>query len=255
MLPKNPPTAEVRFYCPDGSPYEGTLMRMHVQIGDDYPYVAPWVRITRKFLHLNFQICIGTTSQIEHILKKWDSTWDLRTLIDYVIALIYDPDPSLIPSNVTSGTRFEASEQVGRDRSHPPGYDLREKPAANRFASETVHLFHTNRPYFDKIARHFADRFLERATDEPLSFLELERRQNRLVKGRGNDHSLPEIKGAVPAVAPGGVVEKREIGSSKEEMDAQRSKDRQADEHQKKLISKAANRDRRRVGELEGAAL
>ena len=75
------------------------------------------------------------------------------------------------------------------------------------------------------------------------------------MKGRGNDHSLPEIKGAVPAVAPGGVVEKREIGPSKEEMDAQRSKDRQADEHQKKLISKAANRDRRRVGKLEGAAL
>ena len=186
LLPNNPPTAEVRFYPDGGTPYDGALLRMHVRFGEDYPFGPPWVRFSRRVLHANFLLCLDGKTQIEQVLARWDATWDLRTLVDYVIALLNEPDPGLFPEGFARGTRLE--EAAGHS-SHvqPPGFDLREKPRSNKLTAELLHTFLTDRPRYEQLVQALADKFLERQTDEPLSYVELERQRGASRGGKVND--------------------------------------------------------------------
>ncbi|KAL4063703.1 ubiquitin-conjugating enzyme/RWD-like protein [Scleroderma yunnanense] len=90
---------------PQGSPYEGGLFNVDIQLGADYPFSAPKVTFATRIYHMNISekggICIDILKQ------NWSPALSLFKVMLSLSSLLTDPNPQdpLVPSIATEYMR------------------------------------------------------------------------------------------------------------------------------------------------------
>ncbi|KIM54697.1 hypothetical protein SCLCIDRAFT_136168 [Scleroderma citrinum Foug A] len=90
---------------PQGSPYEGGVFNVDIQLGADYPFSAPKVTFATRIYHMNISekggICIDILKQ------NWSPALSLFKVILSLSSLLTDPNPQdpLVPSIATEYIR------------------------------------------------------------------------------------------------------------------------------------------------------
>ncbi|KAH8109917.1 ubiquitin-conjugating enzyme/RWD-like protein [Phellopilus nigrolimitatus] len=83
---------------PEGSPYEGGVFSLAVDLGSDYPFSAPKVAFVTRIYHMNISdrgnICIDVLKQ------NWSPALSLYKVLLSLSSLLTDPNPKdpLVPS-------------------------------------------------------------------------------------------------------------------------------------------------------------
>ncbi|KAG8221586.1 ubiquitin-conjugating enzyme/RWD-like protein [Butyriboletus roseoflavus] len=114
---------------PQGSPYEGGVYNVDIQLAHDYPFSAPKVTFATRIYHMNVSdkggICIDILKQ------NWSPALSLFKVMLSLSSLLTDPNPHdpLVPSIATEYTRNRAqhdrtarrwTELYARPPSPPP---------------------------------------------------------------------------------------------------------------------------------------
>ncbi|KAI6157236.1 ubiquitin-conjugating enzyme/RWD-like protein [Pisolithus tinctorius] len=90
---------------PQGSPYEGGIFNIDIQLNPDYPFTAPKVTFATRIYHMNISdkggICIDILKQ------NWSPALSLFKVMLSLSSLLTDPNPHdpLVPSIATEYTR------------------------------------------------------------------------------------------------------------------------------------------------------
>ncbi|KAG0698620.1 ubiquitin-conjugating enzyme/RWD-like protein [Suillus ampliporus] len=90
---------------PQGSPYEGGVFKIDIQLANDYPFSAPKVTFVTRIYHMNISdkgnICIDILKQ------NWSPALSLFKVMLSLSSLLTDPNPQdpLVPSIATEYVR------------------------------------------------------------------------------------------------------------------------------------------------------
>ncbi|KAG2159122.1 ubiquitin-conjugating enzyme/RWD-like protein [Suillus bovinus] len=90
---------------PQGSPYEGGVFNINIQLANDYPFSAPKVTFVTRIYHMNISdkgnICIDILKQ------NWSPALSLFKVMLSLSSLLTDPNPQdpLVPSIATEYVR------------------------------------------------------------------------------------------------------------------------------------------------------
>ncbi|KAG1810616.1 ubiquitin-conjugating enzyme/RWD-like protein [Suillus subaureus] len=90
---------------PQGSPYEGGVFNINIQLANDYPFSAPKVTFVTRIYHMNISdkgnICIDILKQ------NWSPALSLFKVMLSLSSLLTDPNPQdpLVPSIATEYIR------------------------------------------------------------------------------------------------------------------------------------------------------
>ncbi|KAG1861959.1 ubiquitin-conjugating enzyme/RWD-like protein, partial [Suillus tomentosus] len=90
---------------PQGSPYEGGVFNINIQLANDYPFSAPKVTFVTRIYHMNISdkgnICIDILKQ------NWSPALSLFKVMLSLSSLLTDPNPQdpLVPSIATEYLR------------------------------------------------------------------------------------------------------------------------------------------------------
>ena len=85
---------------PDGSPYEGGRFRFKVKFLDGYPYRCPEATFPHKVFMVNVYQQFDGTVNLPHLKYIWDSNWTLNKLLKHVVAVMLQPDLTLLPPKI-----------------------------------------------------------------------------------------------------------------------------------------------------------
>jgi len=110
---------------PEGSPYEGGVFNVDINLAHDYPFSAPKVTFATRIYHMNISdkggICIDILKQ------NWSPALSLFKVILSLSSLLTDPNPHdpLVPSIATEYMRNRAQHDRTARRwtelyAHPP---------------------------------------------------------------------------------------------------------------------------------------
>lgn len=90
---------------PQGSPYEGGVFNINIQLANDYPFSAPKVTFVTRIYHMNISdkgnVCIDILKQ------NWSPALSLFKVMLSLSSLLTDPNPQdpLVPSIATEYSR------------------------------------------------------------------------------------------------------------------------------------------------------
>ena len=117
-----PVTCQILIEGPAGSLYEGSNMKLVVRFLDGYPYRLPEVYFETRLYHLNCLIQYDGQCSLPHIKYLWDSSWNIRKIIEHVIQLLIEPDINMVPVeyirivNLFLRERLEAAQTADNER-------------------------------------------------------------------------------------------------------------------------------------------
>lgn len=95
-----PIVMDVKILGPESTPYENGNFKLRVIFHEDYPYKPPDVKFLTRIFCINSITQIDGSGQIMHIKYIWDRNWTLNRLITHIIALLKQPDDSLLPEEM-----------------------------------------------------------------------------------------------------------------------------------------------------------
>lgn len=120
----------VVFSGPKGSPYEGGVWKVHVELPEAYPYKSPSIGFVNRIFHPNVDEMAGSVC-LDVINQTWSPMFDLINVFE-----VFLPQLLLYP-NPTDPLNGEAAALLMRE---PQAYEQRVKDYVQRYALPEVVL-------------------------------------------------------------------------------------------------------------------
>ena len=95
---------------PEGTPYEGSIFRLNIKCGNDYPLAPPSISFETKIFHPNVHFTKGEVC-LDILKKEWSPAWGLQSAVRAVVALLSDPDADS-PLNCDAGNMIRAGDML-----------------------------------------------------------------------------------------------------------------------------------------------
>mmetsp|Transcript_4929 Transcript_4929/g.8561 ORF Transcript_4929/g.8561 Transcript_4929/m.8561 type:complete len:204 (-) Transcript_4929:1251-1862(-) len=121
----------VMFHGPPGSPYEGGVWKVHVELPEAYPYKSPSIGFTNRIYHPNVDEGRAGSVCLDVINQTWSPMFDLVNIFE-----VFLPQLLLYP-NPADPLNGEAAAMLMRD---PKAYAAKVKDYVQRYARPDIML-------------------------------------------------------------------------------------------------------------------
>jgi ubiquitin-protein ligase len=102
---QTPVVAVFQIRGPRGSAYEGAKFKFQITFEPGYPFRKPPIQFNTRIFHINVLTQVNGCGLLPHIDTIWDSTWNVRRLLEHVTELLERPQLQLVPSHIVSVVR------------------------------------------------------------------------------------------------------------------------------------------------------
>ena len=108
----SPVNCDFKITGPEGSPYEGGNFLLRVTFLDGYPYKKPDVVFITRIFHVNVVLQFDGQGYMPHIESLWDSSWNIRKVVEHIQELLATPQPDYIPIDMVHIVKVFLSEKL-----------------------------------------------------------------------------------------------------------------------------------------------